>query len=105
MKGGNLVNKFVKVIELLAIENHDEKSYLRIKLSFEEEYELCWEIDRDTANNLKNICQFNGNHKYRLSLHITSETSNNYFKSVLTKTYLNTSQRIYFNCSVEYKKI
>lgn len=104
MKGGNLVNKFVKVIELLAIENHDEKSYLRIKLSFEEEYELCWEIDRDTANNLKNICQFNGNHKYRLSLHITSETSNNYFKSVLTKTYLNTSQRIYFNCSVEYKK-
>lgn len=50
------------------------------------------------------ISHFNGGHKYRLSLHITSETSENQFISVLTKTYLNTSQRIYFNCSEEYKK-
>lgn len=103
-RGGILVNKFIKVIELVAIEKNNEKSYLRIKLSSEEEYELYWEIDRDTANNLMTISQFNGNHKYRLSLHITSETSENQFISVLTKTYLNTSQRIYFNCSIEYKK-
>ncbi|RNB83400.1 polysaccharide deacetylase family protein [Brevibacillus fluminis] len=92
-----------KVLELVAIENINEKSYLRIKLSSEQEIELFWEVDSDTAGNLMTIFQFDRNHKYRLSLHTTLDTIKKQYKSLLTRTYLDKSDRIYFTCSVNYK--
>lgn len=92
-----------KVLELLAIEKNNEKSYLRIKLSFEQEVELLWEIDGDTAENLMTISDFNGNHKYRLSLHTRLDINKKQYISFITNTYRDKSNRIYFPCSVEFK--
>ncbi|MBS4201185.1 polysaccharide deacetylase family protein [Bacillus sp. FJAT-49732] len=92
-----------KVIELLAIEKENEKVFLRIKLSFETEVELFWEIDRDTAENLITISNLTGNHKYRLSLHTTLDPHKGQFISSITKTYRDKSERIGFVCSVGYK--
>lgn len=94
---------YVKLLELVAIESNNEKLYLHIKLFTEQEFELFWEIDSDTANSLINISEFDGYHKYRLSLHTTWDTSKNQFISSLTKTYRDISERIYFACSIDYK--
>jgi peptidoglycan-N-acetylglucosamine deacetylase len=92
-----------KVIELLAIEKNNDNLFLRIKLTFEQEVELFWEIDRDTAENLMAISNLEGNHKYRLSLHTTLDPIKGQFISSITKTYRDKSERISFVCSVGYK--
>lgn len=92
-----------KVMELVSIENDNEKSYLLIKLSFEQEVELFWEIDNDTAENLMTISEFDENHKYRLSLHTTYDKIKNQYLSLITRTYRNKSERISFACSVDFK--
>ncbi|QED49866.1 polysaccharide deacetylase family protein [Cytobacillus dafuensis] len=92
-----------KILELVAIEKSNEKSYLRIKLSFEQEDELFWEIDSNTAENLKTISVFDENHKYRLSLHTTLDTIKKQYISYMTRTYREKSERIYFACSADYK--
>ncbi|MBS4189926.1 polysaccharide deacetylase family protein [Bacillus sp. FJAT-49705] len=92
-----------KILELVAIEKSNEKSYLRIKLSFEQEDELFWEIDSDTAENLITISEFDENHKYRLSLHTTIDTNKKQYISYMTRTYREKSERIYFACSADYK--
>jgi peptidoglycan-N-acetylglucosamine deacetylase len=92
-----------KVLELLAIEKSNEKTYLRIKLELEIEIELFWEIDSDTAENLIAISEFDGNHKCRLSLHTTLDIVKKQYISLLTRTYRDKSARIYFTCSVDYK--
>lgn len=92
-----------KVIELLAIEKENEKVFSRIKLYFETEVELLWEIDRDTAENLISISNLTGNHKYRLSLHTTLDPIKGQFINSITKTYRDKSERICFVCSTGYK--
>jgi peptidoglycan-N-acetylglucosamine deacetylase len=92
-----------KIVELLAIEKNYEKSYIHIKLFVEKEVELFWEIDSDTAENLRKIAKFDGNHKNRLSLHTSSNTTKKHFISVMTKTYRDKSNGISFACSSEYK--
>ncbi|CAH2717447.1 hypothetical protein BACCIP111895_04639 [Neobacillus rhizosphaerae] len=92
-----------KVLELVAIEKSNEKSYLRIKLSFEQEAELFWNVDSETAENLMTISQFDENHKYRLSLHTTLDTIKKHYISFITRTYRDKSDRIYFTCSSDYK--
>ncbi|HIW32595.1 MAG TPA: hypothetical protein IAA29_07400, partial [Candidatus Paenibacillus intestinavium] len=97
-----LVNH-LKLLELVAIEKNNEKSYLRIKIYCEQEFEFFWEIDCETAESFNNIFEVTGNHKYRLSLHTPFDTSINQFISSLTKTYRDISDRIFFTCSVDYK--
>lgn len=92
-----------KILELVAIEKRDETAFLRIKFPFEQEEDLFWQVDRDTAENLMAISKFDENHKYRLSLHSTLNTSKEYI-SYITKTYRDRSERIYFSCSIDYKK-
>lgn len=91
-----------KTLELIDIINKNEKSLLKIKLFFEEELELFWEIDHETAENIKSIVEFDNLHKYRLSLHTTFDKNINQFKSSLTRTYLEESNRISFTCSIEF---
>lgn len=94
---------YVKLLELVAIEKNNEKSYLRIKLTGEQEFYVLWEIDCETAGNFTNIFEIDGYHKYRLSLHTAFDTSVNQFISSFTKTYRDISDRIYFTCSNQYK--
>lgn len=93
-----------KVLELVAIEVKNGKSYLRIKSPFEQKVELFWEIDHGTAKNLIKIFEFDGIHKYRLSFHTTFDTSNNQYTSLITRTYRDQSERMYFTCSENYKR-
>jgi len=94
---------YVKLLELVAIEKKNEKSYLRIKITYEQDFELFWKIDSETAKNFEHILEFDEKHKYRLSLHTLFDTSKNQFIGSITKTYRNISDRLYFICSVDYK--
>lgn len=92
-----------KVLQLVAIEKESETSYLRIKLSLEQEVERLWEIDSMTAEHLQSICEFDGLHKYRISLHTTFDKNKKQYQCLITKTFRNHSHRFYFTCSVDYK--
>lgn len=41
-----------KLLELLSVEKEHNQSYLKIKLSYDQEIELFWEIDNHTADHL-----------------------------------------------------
>lgn len=93
-----------KIIELVAIEQKNGKTYLQIKLFFmKQAADLFWKIDDDTAENLKRIAEFDGNVKYRLSLQTTLDSIQKQYISFLTKTHLNGSERISFACSADFK--
>lgn len=89
-----------KLIELLSINRKIDKSFLHIRLVFNEEVELFWEIDNDTANLLDSI--IGENYKYRLSLHSSFDSTTNQYNSFLTRTYRDKSEKINFTCSEEY---
>ncbi|PLR84711.1 polysaccharide deacetylase family protein [Bacillus sp. V33-4] len=93
-----------KLLELSSIERAFNKSFLHIKLTFEQEVELLWEIDDDTAEKLKAITAFEQNYKYRLSLQSFWDPSRQQHTSFLTKTYCDHSDRLQFACSEEYVK-
>lgn len=91
-----------KLLELLSIEQEANQPFLRIRLSFEQDIELLWEIDHDTAENLKAVTTLGQSHKYRLSFYSSWDSTNNQYVSFLTKTYRNQSKKIYFSCSEVY---
>lgn len=91
-----------KLLELEAIEKRSAKTYLRIKLLFEEEFDIYLEVDSFTAKNINSFIHLDEKYKYRLSF-------NNYFDvikqqpvSTLTKTYRDHSEKMSFSCSKEY---
>ncbi|WP_197046719.1 polysaccharide deacetylase family protein [Oceanobacillus salinisoli] len=96
--------EYLKLIELLDIEQTPEKSILRIRLSFEGNVELRWEIDNFTASNLQDIAEPNQSYQYRLSFQISWDPIKKRYVSYLSRTYLDHSDRVYFQCSEEYKK-
>jgi len=91
-----------KLLELLAVDTEDNQSFLRIKLSFEEDIELLWRIDHDTAASLKTVASFEQSHKYRLSFSSSWDVTKNQYVSSLTRTYRDQSEKIYFSCSESY---
>src|SRR5690625_31788 len=91
-----------KLLELLSIDEQSEKTFLRIRLTFENDVELLWEIDTVTADKLKAVTVFNENDKYRLSLQSPWKSNTGQHVSFLTKTYREQSERIYFSCTKEY---
>ncbi|GBF11509.1 polysaccharide deacetylase family protein [Tepidibacillus sp. HK-1] len=93
-----------KLLELLSIDRKSDKSFLRVRLSFEQEVELLWEIDHDTAENLKAVTVFGGNYKYRLAFYGFWDSIRKQNVSYVTRTYRDQSDRIYFLCSEEYVK-
>lgn len=94
------------MIELLSIEKGEDQSFLRINLLFghEQELELLWMIDDETARALQQVTDFNEKNKYRLSFHHSWDLNKNKYSSTLTRTYLDQSDRISFTCSEEYIK-
>ncbi|WP_391120940.1 polysaccharide deacetylase family protein [Psychrobacillus sp. L3] len=91
-----------KLIELLSIDSTPNHSFLRIKLLSEHEIELLWEIDYETAENLKTVTELGGLHKYRLSFQSIADLTTNKYTSFITKTYRDQSSKVYFSCSEAY---
>lgn len=91
-----------KLLELKSIENESGKYCLNVKLSFEQNIDMLWEIDEYTAENIKIITKFDDKHKYRLSFNGSCDFSQNQYTSILTRTYRDQSESLCFLCSKEY---
>ncbi|MBU5311331.1 polysaccharide deacetylase family protein [Tissierella carlieri] len=91
-----------KLLELKEIKNEYDKFFLQVRLSFEQDIEMFWEIDKYTAENLKDLIQFDEKHKYRLSFNSSWDVIQKQHKSVLTRTYRDQSDIISFSCSEDY---
>lgn len=91
-----------KLLELVAIERKSDKCYLHIRFSFEQDIEIYWEIDDATAKNLSSATEFDNIYKYRLSFHSSWDELQKQHISLLTRTYREQSERIYFPCSESY---
>ncbi|MBZ4668480.1 MAG: peptidoglycan-N-acetylglucosamine deacetylase [Epulopiscium sp.] len=91
-----------KLLELVAVKKKDEKYFLHIRISFEQDIEVYLEIDEYTFINLINITNFGGRYKYRISFNtIWNETKKQHI-GVLIQTYREQSEQICFPCSEEY---
>ena len=91
-----------KLLELKEIKNEYNKYFLQVRLSFEQDIEMFWEVDKYTAENLKDLIQFDEKHKYRLSFNSSWDAIQRQHKSVLTRTYCDQSEIISFSCSEDY---
>ncbi|WP_313892751.1 polysaccharide deacetylase family protein [Psychrobacillus sp.] len=91
-----------KLLELVSIETESNQSFLRLKLTSDQEIELLWEIDHDTAKNLMAVTELGGSHKYRLSFHSFWDSTKDQNSSFLTKTYRDQSEKVFFTCSRAY---
>jgi len=97
-----MTDYYGKVIELLAIEG-DTATDLQIRLSFMNSVELLWGIDNDTAANLAAISDFDGDHKYRISLHTAWDINKQQYIGSITRTYRDQSERLPFACSAQFR--
>ncbi|MFD1039298.1 polysaccharide deacetylase family protein [Virgibacillus byunsanensis] len=93
---------YTKLIELLSVDIKSDIVFLRCRLSVEEDVELLWEIDKDTADHLQAATTFDGSYKYRLSFHSSWDMVKKQHISFLTRTYRDKSDRIYFPSSEEF---
>ena len=94
-----------KVLELLAIEQDNDKWHLHTQIiSFGQQMEVFWEVDAYTAQHLTVLCDFGGNHKYRLSFKTSVDSTKSQITSTVSKTYRDISKRLIFICSTEYQK-
>ncbi|OZV11260.1 hypothetical protein CIW83_15600 [Tissierella sp. P1] len=91
-----------KLLELKEIKNEYDKYFLQVRLSFEQDIEMFWEVDKYTAENLKDLIQLDEKHKYRLSFNSSWDAIQKQHKSVLTRTYCDQSEIISFSCSEDY---
>ncbi|SDQ07590.1 polysaccharide deacetylase family protein [Virgibacillus salinus] len=93
-----------KLIELIDIETNAEQSFLRVKLSFEQDTELIWKVTNNTAESLKEITTSDQHYKHRLSFYSSWDPIRKCYVSFLTRTYRDQSDKVYFACSEEYVK-
>ena len=92
----------VKLLELEAIEKKHDKYFLHLKLSFDQDIQMIWEIDEFTAENLNRIINFDEGYRYRLSLNGSWDIFQKQHRAILTQTYLDQSKRIHFSCSEDF---
>lgn len=97
-----MTNYILKILELIGIENRDDKCYLKVIFTFEETIEILLEVDSETAGNLKRIVEFDGKSKYRLSFKSFYDNSANKYLGVIIKSFKDNSEIFYFQCSEEY---
>ncbi len=91
-----------KLLELVAIDTEASQPFLQIRLTFEQDIELLWKIDADTANHLKAVTALGQSHKYRLSFSSFWDANHHQYVSFLTRTYRDQSEKVYFPCSEAY---
>lgn len=92
----------IKILELIGIEDIDNKYYLKINLTFEKTTEILLEVDEYTAIGIMNIVQFNNKNKYRLSFKDFYDDSKKQHLAAITKTFRDKSEILHFSCSKEY---
>ena len=94
-----------KLLELIAIQQDNEKWHLHTRIiSIDQKMEVLWEVDEYTADHLTALCDFSGNHKYRLSFNTSADSAKSQITSTVSKTYRDISNRLIFICSKEYEK-
>ena len=94
-----------KVLELIAIQQDNDNWQLHTRIiSIGQQVEVLWEVDEYTAGHLFALCDFSGNHKYRLSFNTSVDSSKSQITSTVSKTYRDISNRLIFICSKEYQK-
>ncbi|MUK88179.1 polysaccharide deacetylase family protein [Ornithinibacillus sp. L9] len=93
-----------KLIELLAIIEKDEGSFLHIRFTIEQDsIEAYWKVDDFTVSSIKDMTNFSGLAKYRISFHPNTNVSDQQVHtSILTRTQRNQSERTPFSCSEDY---
>lgn len=91
-----------KLLELVAIKKNSDKYFLHIRFSFKQAIEMDWEIDEYTAENLNKVVNFDGKCKYRVTFHISRNPLHKRHISILTRTYREKSEQIYFLCSDDF---
>ncbi|MDX1806592.1 MAG: polysaccharide deacetylase family protein [Paenisporosarcina sp.] len=91
-----------KLLELMSVVQESDQSFLKVKLIAEDEVELLWEIDHETAESIKAITILDESYRYRISFHSSWDPINKQYKSFLTKTYRDQSEKINFICSKDY---
>lgn len=91
-----------KLLELESIQNKLDKYYLHLRLSFEQDFDIYLEIDEYSAENLNSVMHFDGKYKYRLSFNSSLDPIQKQYSSIITRTYLEQSDRIHFLCSEDY---
>ena len=93
-----------KVLELLAIQQDNDNWHLHTRIiSIGHQMEVFWEVDTYTADHLTALCDFSGNHKYRLSFNTSVDSVKSQITSTVSKTYRDISNRLIFICSKEYQ--
>ena len=91
-----------KLLEFKTIKQESDKTFLQVRLSFEEDIEIDLEVDEFTSQNISTIVQGDDKYRYRLSFLNYYDQSKKQYVSTLTKTYLEHSVNISFMCSKEY---
>jgi peptidoglycan/xylan/chitin deacetylase (PgdA/CDA1 family) len=91
-----------KMLELLSIDQEADQSYIHIKLSMESDAEFRWQIDVDTAKQIKAVMAQVDSYKYRLSFQSTWDSFKEQHVSFLTRSYRDRSERLYFTCTEAY---
>ena len=94
-----------KFLELINLQQDNDNWYLHTRIiSIGQQLEVLWEVDEYTAHHLIPLCDFNGNHKYRLSFKTSADSAKSQITSTVSKTYRDISNRLIFICSKEYEK-
>ena len=94
-----------KLLEFKAIKEVSDKTFLQVRLSFEESLEIYLESDEFTSANISALIETDKKYKYRLSFNNYYDTSRKQHISTLTRTYLDYSENMSFSCSEEYVNI
>lgn len=97
------MSNILKYIEILSIEQVEDKYYLQIALHSNQVTEVYWQIDEVTYENLYLQCDFNGSNRYRLSFKIIENPLINKLVGRITRTYLMDSSMIDFQTTKEFK--
>lgn len=92
----------MKLLQLLGIKEHEEQHYLHIQVHIEQDEELFWKVDAETAASLLAIVDFRQGHSYRLSFKSFLDVVENKKKSTINQTYRDQSKRLEFTCSESY---
>lgn len=94
----------LKYIEILSIEQVEDKYYLQIALHANEVTKVYWQIDEVTYENLYLQCDFSGSYRYRLSFKIIENALINKLVGRITRTYLTNSSMIDFQTTKAFKE-
>ena len=97
-----MTTHYIKLLELIAIKNISNKTFLHVNFSFEKKLDFYLEIDEFTSKSINTCVLEKETYRYRLSFNNHYDLNNQQDIGILTRTYLNHSENIPFQCSKDY---